>query len=63
MKRVHTARAERTQEEAVEAGHLSRQAVSKQRKRQKAAGAAKRNGGLGEQVKSSLKLPRALLGR
>jgi hypothetical protein len=48
LKRKHTGRAERVQEEAVEAGHLSRQAVAKVRRKQKAAGAPKRDAGLGE---------------
>ena len=48
LKRKHTGRAERVQEEAVEAGHLSRQAVAKARQKQKAAGAPKHDAGLGE---------------
>lgn len=48
MKRKHTARAERAQEEAVEAGHLSRQAIAKTRRLQKAASAPNRDTGLGE---------------
>lgn len=48
VKRKHTGRAERVQEEAVEAGHVSRQAVAKLRRKQKAAGAPKRDAGLSE---------------
>jgi hypothetical protein len=48
LKRKHTGRAERVQEEAVEAGHVSRQAIAKVRRKQKAAGAPKRDAGLGE---------------
>ena len=48
LKRKHTGRAEHVQEEAVEAGHVSRQAIAKMRRKQKAADAPKRDAGLGE---------------
>lgn len=48
MKRKHSARAERAEEEAVEAGHVSRRDITKLRRRQKAATSRKPDAGLTE---------------